>query len=77
MVCDCSVPEGAPTPIRQVDLEFFNGAAEPAAPSLGTVVSWWIDALDRGAWTYNLALQRWEEDPSRLADPSLARTHLV
>jgi cell wall assembly regulator SMI1 len=77
MVCDCSVPDGAPTPIRQVDLEFFNEAAEPAAASLGTVVSWWIDALDRGAWTYNSSLRRWEEDPSRLADPSLARTHLV
>jgi cell wall assembly regulator SMI1 len=77
MVCDCGVPDGAPTPIRHVDHEFFNEARHPVARSFGTVVSWWIDALDRGAWTYNADLRRWEEDPSRLADPSLARTHLV
>jgi cell wall assembly regulator SMI1 len=77
MVCDCSVPEGAPTPIRHVDLEFFSEAAEPVAASLGTVVSWWLEALDRGAWSYNSSRQRWEEYPDRLSDPLLARSHLV
>lgn len=77
MVCDCSVPEGSPTPIRHVDHEFFNQAVDPVAPSLGTVVSSWIDALDTGAWTFNPGLKRWDHDPSRLSDPSVAGSHLV
>jgi cell wall assembly regulator SMI1 len=77
MVCDCGVPEGAPTPIRHVDHEFFDRSRTPVANSLGTVVTWWIDALDRGAWTYNRERRSWEELPERLANRGLASTGLV
>jgi hypothetical protein len=73
--CGCS--EGAPTPIRHVDHEFFDRSRTPVADSLGTVVTWWIDALDRGAWTYDRGRGYWEEIPERLADPGLASTGLV
>jgi cell wall assembly regulator SMI1 len=78
MVCDCSVPEAASTPVHRVHWEKFGeGSLVPVAPSLGTVVLWWIGALDRGAWVYDRKRRRWEEHPERLADPSLSRTGLV
>lgn len=53
LACDCSVAEGAPTPIRHVEFELPAESQEPVAPSLGAVVSLWIEAIDSGAWTYN------------------------
>jgi hypothetical protein len=77
MVCDCGVAEGGPTPIRHVDHEFFDRSHTPVADSLGTAVGWWIDAIDRGAWSYNRERGHWERFPDRLTDPGLASTGLV
>ena len=78
MACDCDVAEGDPTPIRRVHWEKFGEqSVVPVAPSLGTVVSWWIDAIDSGAWFFDRERGFWEEDHERLGDPALARTGLV
>ena len=77
MACDCAVRAGAPTPIRHVDHEFPDQSRTPVADSLGTVVLWWIEALDHGAWTYNRERRYWEERPERLPDRQLAFTGLV
>jgi cell wall assembly regulator SMI1 len=77
MVCDCAVAEGVATPIRHFHHEFHDQSRTPVADSLGTVVLWWIDALDQGAWTYDRELPRWEEHPERLEDRRLASTGLV
>jgi hypothetical protein len=33
---------------------------EPSAESFGQMVTWWIDALDDGAWRYDREAGRWE-----------------
>jgi cell wall assembly regulator SMI1 len=59
--CDCSVRAHAPSPVHTVD--FHDGpAGPPRAASLGTVVSWWIMAIDTGAWWYDRDEQRWDYD---------------
>ena len=59
--CDCSVRHDAPSPIHTVD--FHDGpAGPPRAPSLGTLVLWWIMAIDTGAWFYDADERRWEYD---------------
>jgi cell wall assembly regulator SMI1 len=78
MACDCSIPEGAPTPIRYVHWDKSgSGSRVPVAPSLGTVAAWWIEAIDSGAWHYSPQRMRWEADPGRLSNPTLERTGLV
>ena len=54
---------GRPTPIRMVWWAGRESFAEPVAHSFGQVVSWWIDALQTGAWTYDPDAQRWSRDP--------------
>lgn len=67
LACDCSVASGAATPIRYVDFEFPAESREPVAPSLGAVVSLWIEAIDCGAWTYDHDRPGgWELHPERL-----------
>lgn len=78
MACDCSVEDGAPTPIRYVHWDKAgSGSFIPVAPSLGTVVSWWIEAIDAGAWHFDKLQERWAADPARLPDPAMERTGLV
>lgn len=51
--CDCSVPEGAPSPVRVIghgDTDFH----EPRAASLGDMITLWIGAWDSGAWYADL-----------------------
>jgi cell wall assembly regulator SMI1 len=69
VVCDCSVAEDEPTPIRLSDFEYPEESQIPLAPSLGTLVGWWLDALDSGAWSYDLASRSWRDHPERLAEP--------
>jgi cell wall assembly regulator SMI1 len=78
VACDCTVEEGAPSPIRSVN--WGNRGARSAAPvadSLGTVVSWWIEALDGGAWTYSHERRRWDRHPDRIPDPRREQSGLV
>jgi cell wall assembly regulator SMI1 len=78
MACDCSTPGAAPAPIHYVHWDKSgSGSRVPVAPSLGTVATWWIEAIDSGAWHYNPQRERWVSDPGRLPDPSLERTGLV
>jgi hypothetical protein len=61
ILCDCSVPAGAPSPIYYThthappELEL----AEPRAGSFGEMVSWWIDALTDGGWHWDAPKGRW------------------
>jgi hypothetical protein len=52
--CDCAVDEGAPTPIYYADShdDDAGGLTTPRVDSFGTMVSWWIQALESGAWRY-------------------------
>jgi cell wall assembly regulator SMI1 len=75
--CDCSVAEGAPTPIRAVHWGHNEESDVPVAESFGQMVAWWIDAIEVGAWRYDTGLGRWEIDRQRLPDPSLELTRLV
>ena len=40
------------------------------------MVTWWIEALESGAWRYDSSAGRWEHDPERLA-PERERSGLV
>ena len=75
--CDCSVPEGASTPIRMVHWGHKEDSDVPVAASFGQMVAWWIDAIERGAWRYDTNLGRWEIDHQKLADPRRELTRLV
>jgi hypothetical protein len=67
-VIDCSVPKGAPTPITFVDWEALHTPTLPSARSLGEMISWWIDALSRGGWSFDAATGKWAEDVERQAE---------
>ncbi|MEK6273699.1 MAG: SMI1/KNR4 family protein [Actinomycetota bacterium] len=56
------VEEGAPTPIFWADSHDYDadGLANPKVDSFGTMVTWWIEALDSGAWRYDAGAGRWE-----------------
>lgn len=72
VVCDCSVAEGDPTPILLYEPgSLLEGIHEPRARSFGELVTWWIDALDSGAWRYHADDERWTAEPELL--PSAAR----
>jgi cell wall assembly regulator SMI1 len=60
IVIDCSVGEGEPTPIRFIDWQNVDGFFKPRAGSLGQMVSWWIRAIDSGAWRWNPERDRWD-----------------
>jgi cell wall assembly regulator SMI1 len=78
MACDCDITEGAPTPIHYVHWEKAgDDSHQPVAPSLGVVVSWWIEAIDSGAWRYDGDAARWESRPDLLPNPALELTGLV
>lgn len=59
IVIDCSVPEGAPTPIRLIDWQNVEGFFKLRARSLGEMVGWWIRAIDSGAWQWDAEGRRW------------------
>jgi hypothetical protein len=59
-VIDCSVPGGEPTPVRFIDWQNVDGFFLPRAESFGQMVSWWIDAIDCGAWRWDPARNRWD-----------------
>lgn len=65
-VIDCSVGEGAPTPITFVDWEELHTPTLPSARSLGEMISWWTDALMCGAWTFDPSTGTWAEHLERI-----------
>ena len=60
LVIDCSVPEGQPTPLRRIDLQDIEGSPRPRGQSLGEMVSWWMSAIDAGAWRWDRVNAKWE-----------------
>lgn len=48
----------------------------PQAPSIGTMVRWWIAAIDSGAYVFDHSKNRWVRHYERL-DPARADTGLV
>jgi hypothetical protein len=67
-VIDCSVAEGEPTPLRVIDGQDVDGFFKPKAPSLGQMVTWWIQTLDEGICRWDRQNQRWENHWERLDD---------
>jgi cell wall assembly regulator SMI1 len=67
--CDCAVPDDAPTPIYWAYSHDHDadGLTQPKVESFGTLVSWWIDALERRAWHFNHETDRWQHHPELLA----------
>jgi hypothetical protein len=59
-VIDCSVADGAPTPIRFIDWQNVDGFFKPRAESLGQMVSWWIEAIDCGARRWDPERNQWD-----------------
>lgn len=53
-VVDCGAPTET-TAVRHYDLENLGleGSHVVRAPSVGTMVQMWIDAIDAGLWTYD------------------------
>ena len=65
---DCSVPSGAPSPIRVIEFEAAPSVnAVPRAESLGEVVALWVEAYDRGVWGFDAEKGLWEYRPERLS----------
>lgn len=75
VACDCGDPGAERTPIRPVD--WASQLAGPIkARSFGEMVTWWLDAIDQGAWWYEPAEERWNRDYTAL-DPRRELTRLV
>jgi hypothetical protein len=69
VVIDCSVGEG-PTPLRRIDLQDVEDSPRPRAQSLGQMVTWWIAALDSGAWRWDAERAEWSVNRELLEDGS-------
>jgi cell wall assembly regulator SMI1 len=76
VVIDCSVAEGEPTPIRFIDWQNVDGFFKPRAVSFGQMVSWWIRAIDSGAWRWNPERDRWDRH-DELRDDEFKNNPLV
>jgi cell wall assembly regulator SMI1 len=66
IVVDCSVPDGQPTPMRFIDWQDLDGFSEPRAGSFGQMVSWWVEAIDCGAWRWNSERNQWDRHDEAL-----------
>jgi hypothetical protein len=78
VLCDCSVPAGAPSPIYYTHTygNPLEELAQPGARSFGEMVSWWIDALSDGIWRWDATREAWDYDWERL-DPKRELSGLV
>lgn len=76
IACDCSGPDDAPTPIRDVDYHHTSDPGQIVARSFGEMVSWWIDALRTGGWQYDASRREWDKH-FELIPPERERTGLV
>jgi SMI1/KNR4 family protein SUKH-1 len=62
IACDCSVPDGKPSPMYAVNWGARENFYEPSASSFGEMLTWWLEALDSGAWRYESDDARWRYD---------------
>jgi hypothetical protein len=76
--CDCAVETGAPTPIFYADSHDYDaeGLTKPRVESFGTMVTWWVEALESGAWRYDATARRWERQADHLL-PERQTSHLL
>jgi hypothetical protein len=75
IVLDCSVGFEDPVPVRSFFVEDPT-AGEEGVRSIGELVEIWIDAIDRGAWSYNRQRDLWGYDWTRL-DRRVSLLHLA
>jgi hypothetical protein len=59
VACDSHVEEDASVPILNVDYHHVDVPGTLAARSLGEMVTWWIEALESGAWRYEPERDVW------------------
>jgi hypothetical protein len=74
-VIDCSVGFDDPVPARHYRFEEPETGAE-GVPSIGTLVTLYIAAYDRGVWAYDPVRGVWIGDPSK-EDPATSDLHLT
>lgn len=74
-VFDCGVGFDEPVPVRSYRFEEPEAGAT-GVPSIGTLVTLYIDAFDRGAWAYDRSRAISIGDRSR-ADPATRHLHLT
>jgi cell wall assembly regulator SMI1 len=65
LVCDGATSDDA-APVRVINYHDIDDFREVRARSLGEMVTWWIEAIDHGGWTYNAERQTWDRDPPGL-----------
>lgn len=75
IVCDCSRPEQPMAPVLLLD-GMDEEAGRPRTRSLGQLVTWWIEAMDAGAWRYRGVRAGWHVEPNLLT-PEQQRSWLV
>ena len=64
-VIDCAVAPEKPSAVCYFDREMADKFV-PRAPSVGTIIGWWIDVIDAGFVSYNRSTDRWERDFARI-----------
>jgi hypothetical protein len=62
IACECSVSVGEPSPMHAVNWGAREKFYEPSASSFGEMLTWWLEALDSGAWRYEPDGARWSYD---------------
>jgi hypothetical protein len=67
IACDCAGEADAPVPIVKGDPHLVSEVGDVAARSFGEMVGWWIEALETGAWIYELEQERWERNPELIS----------
>jgi hypothetical protein len=75
VACDCTDPTAMRTPIRAVHWKNVV-LGKIRARSFGEMVTWWIEAIDSGAWRYDAEVAAWRYDWERL-EPERELTGLV
>jgi cell wall assembly regulator SMI1 len=76
VACECRVEPDAPVPVLDVD---YHKAAYPgvvAARSLGEMVRWWIEAIESGAWRFDVDANQWQSH-EELMPPERERSGLL
>ncbi len=66
-VIDCGHPELPVTPVRSINFQYVEESKDVSTVSLGQMVTWWIGAIDSGAWRWDNSRQEWSVDATRLA----------
>jgi hypothetical protein len=77
IVIDALDDSAATSPVRYIETEAPAGSSvEPATRSMGEMVTWWLDAIDSGAHTYDTNRRQWLSDWEQL-DPIRRGTCII